>query len=93
MRTAACKKNRKAKLDQPGWQCEPPSEKELRRLAKYESEFKAWVVYMCMLPASWDWDNPMYPLWWFWNHFKDEFLGERQDDDDRRGRRVAAAIG
>ena len=51
-------------------------EKELRRLAKHESEFKAWVACMCMLPESWDWDDEQYPLWWFWDRFKDEFLAE-----------------
>jgi hypothetical protein len=51
-----------------------PREKELCRLTKYENEFKGWVACVCALPESWDWDDPMYPLSWFWNHFKDEFL-------------------
>ena len=73
-----------------GWQWElgkkeqRPREKELRRLGKYESEFKAWLC-RTILPEPWDWDNKTYPLWWFWNQFSDKFLAERQDDD-RQGR-------
>ncbi|HAF13076.1 MAG TPA: hypothetical protein DCK99_05120 [Blastocatellia bacterium] len=63
---------------------QPPREKEFRRLATYESEFKAWLV-RTILPGPWDWDNKTYPLWWFWNQFSNKFLAERQDDD-RQGR-------
>jgi hypothetical protein len=75
-----------------GWQSElgkklqRPRENELRKLAQCEVEFKAWLVRQEIPPESWDWDNETYPLWFFWNQFSEEFLVERQDDDDRQGR-------
>jgi hypothetical protein len=69
-----------------GWQWElgkkeqRPRERELQKLAKYETEFKAWLE-QTRLPADWDWNNQMYPLWWFWNQFSDKFLAERKDND------------
>jgi hypothetical protein len=74
-----------------GWQWElgkkerPPKEEELRRLAKCESEFKAWLSGTGRVQEQWDWDSPVYPLWWFWNHLRDEFLAQRQTDDDGQG--------
>ncbi len=69
-----------------GWQGElgkkeqPPRERELRKLATYEVEFKAWLL-RTRLPEPWNWDNPTWPLWWFWNQFSHEFLAERQAND------------
>ena len=68
-----------------GWQWElgkkqqKPREKELRRLAKYEAEFKAWLIRHEILQEPWNWD--MYPLWFLWNHLSKQFLAEQQDDD------------
>jgi hypothetical protein len=70
-----------------GWQWElgkneqRPKQKELRRLTKYEAEFKAWLIRKEIPPEPWDWNSKMYPLWWFWNQFSDKFLAEREDDD------------
>jgi hypothetical protein len=72
-----------------GWQWElgkkeqPPRERELRKLARYESEFKAWLT-RTILGEAWDWNNEMYPLWWFWNQYSNRFLHERQHDDPQR---------
>jgi hypothetical protein len=70
-----------------GWQYElgkklqRPREKELRKLAKYEAEFKAWIIRKEIPPQPWDWDNEMWPLRSFWNLFSDEFLAQRRSDD------------
>jgi len=72
-----------------GWQWElgkkeqRPREKELRRLGKYESKFKAWLIRHKILREPWNWD--LYPLWHLWNHLSNQFLAERQDSD-RQGR-------
>jgi hypothetical protein len=73
-----------------GWQWElgkkeqRPRERELRKLAKCEKEFKAWLE-RTILPDGWDWNNQMYELWWFWNHFSEKFLAE-QESNDPQGR-------
>ena len=61
-----------------------PRQRELRRLAAYETEFKAWLK-RTRLPDAWNWNNTMYPLWWFWNQFSREFIAER-DANDPQGR-------
>jgi len=72
-----------------GWQWElgkkeqRPREKELRRVDKYESEFKAWLIRHEILREPWNWDA--YPLWYLWNQLSNQFLAERQDED-RQGR-------
>lgn len=71
-----------------GWQWElgkkeqMPREKELQRLRKYESDFKAWLIQHGILREPWNWD--LFPLWYLWNQFSDQFLAEH--DDDRQGR-------
>ena len=51
-----------------GWQWElgkkeqRPREKELRRLAKHESDFKAWLIRKGIPPENWDWDSDSYSL-------------------------------
>jgi hypothetical protein len=62
----------------------PPREKELRLLAKYEAEFKAWLVEKEIPPPQWDWKNETWPLWYFWNEFSDQFLAEGQHSEDRQ---------
>ena len=74
---------------QSGWQWElgkkeqRPREKELRRLAKYEAEFKAWLIRHEILREPWNWE--VYPMWYLWNELSNQFLAERRDDD-RQGR-------
>jgi hypothetical protein len=57
-----------------------PRQGELRKLATHEAEFKAWLL-RTRLPEPWNWHNPSWPLWWFWNHFAREFLAERNAND------------
>jgi hypothetical protein len=71
--------------DRFGWQWElakkeqPPRERELRRLAEYQAEFKAWLIRKGIPPEGWDWNSDMYPLWWFWNQFSTQFLADLHD--------------
>jgi hypothetical protein len=58
----------------------PPRDRELRKLAKHEPEFKAWLK-RTIVPEEWDWNNRMYPLWWFWNQFSEKFLSEQRAHD------------
>lgn len=74
-----------------GWQGElgrkllRPSENELRKLEKYQEEFKAWLIRKGILREPWDWS--VWPMSSLWNQLSDEFLAERQDDE-RKGRLV-----
>jgi len=70
-----------------GWQWELgkkqliPREKEQRKLAKHETEFKAWLIREGIPPEGWNWDSEQHPLWWFWNQFSDQFLAEQKNSD------------
>jgi hypothetical protein len=44
----------------PRARAQRPRERELRRLDKYESEFKAWLIRHEILREPWNWDA--YPL-------------------------------
>ena len=66
-----------------GWQWElgrkelMPREKERRKLAKHEAAFKAWLSEEGIPPDGWDWNSQLYPLWWFWNQFSDQFFAQQ----------------
>lgn len=70
-----------------GWQYEqgkkdlPPRERELRKLAEHEAEFKTWLMREGRTPEGWDWNNELYPLWYFWNQFSGEFLALQRSED------------
>ncbi len=67
-----------------GWQWDlgkkeqRPKGKEAGKLIKYEKEFKAWLARDERIPEGWDWNSELYPLWWFWNQFSEEFIAEQQ---------------
>ena len=67
-------------------------EKELHRLATYESEFKAWLIRKGIPPENRNWDSSSYPLWWFWNHFSDELLAEERDREHLAVAQVSAFV-
>ena len=68
-----------------GWQwelgkaCQRPNKRELRRLAKYEAEFKAWLIRNEILHESWNWEAQ--PLWYLWNLLSEEFLAKRRNNN------------
>ncbi len=72
-------------LQRYGWQSElgkthqRPNRRESEKLAKYEAEFRSWLVRTGILQESWNWD--VNPLWFLWNELSKQFLAERQDDD------------
>lgn len=76
-----------ANIKRFGWQYEVgkkdliPRERELRRLAQNEAEFKAWLLREEIAPDGWDWNNELRPLWWFWNQFSDQFLAAQKSED------------
>ena len=76
---------------QLGWQRElgkkaqRPREKELRKLARHKTEFKAWLIRHEILREPWNWD--LNPMWYLWNQLSNQFLAERREDD-RQGRLV-----
>ena len=68
-----------------GWQWDEgkkhqrPNRRESEKLAKYEAEFRTWLIRKGILHDQWNWD--VNPLWFLWNQLSKQFLAERQDDD------------
>jgi hypothetical protein len=72
-------------LWEAGKKTQMPRKKELQKLAKYEAEFKTWLIQESIPPEGWDWNSELYPLWYFWNQFSDQFLAA-QTSEDPQGR-------
>ncbi len=68
-------------LWEAGKKTQMPREKELRKLATFEAEFKTWLIREGIPPDGWDWDSELYPLWYFWNQFSAQFLAERPNSE------------
>ncbi len=62
-----------------GKQCQMPSERELRRLASHEPEFRTWLWRERYLREPWDWN--LHPLWELWNVLSSDFLAKRANYD------------
>jgi hypothetical protein len=60
----------------------PPPESELRKLAQNETPFKQWLIDCGRLPSDYDWNEGMYPLWWFWNQFSEKFHRETKPHNE-----------
>jgi hypothetical protein len=54
----------------------PPTETELRELARVEASFKGWLILNEIVPDDHDWNSERWPLYILWRQFRDEFRRE-----------------